>query len=112
MILLATEQLDQSKRMALGMADVMNPCSELTRESQEIQDLEALHKRLTAAEAIDNVVASRGLPLPLIFTADAETSPHPGCSCFCLWPNRERSSLDFYSSFAHLVPPCHIPHVR
>ena len=58
MILLATEQLDQSKRMALTVADVMNLCSELTRESQEIRDnLEALLKRLTAADAIDNVVA-------------------------------------------------------
>ena len=32
MILLASEQLEQSKRMALTMADVMNLCSELTRE--------------------------------------------------------------------------------
>jgi hypothetical protein len=58
MILLATEQLEQSKRMALTMADVMNLCSELTRESQVIRDnLEALLKRMTAVDAMDNVVA-------------------------------------------------------
>jgi hypothetical protein len=58
MTLLATEQLAQPKRMALAVADVVNLCSELTRESQELHDsLEVLLKRLTAADASDNVVA-------------------------------------------------------
>jgi hypothetical protein len=109
MILLATEQLDQSKRMAQQVADVLNFCSELTRESQEVHDsLEALHKRLTAADASDTVVA---IPYRISVQQMLTHLPAPGCSCFCLWPGRKRSLLDFYSPFAHPVPSCHIPHV-
>ena len=38
MILLATKKLEQSKRTALKVADVMNLCSELTRKSQVVHD--------------------------------------------------------------------------
>ena len=58
MTLLASEQLEQSKRMALTMADTMTSCSELTHESQVIRDnLEALLERLTAVDAVDNAMA-------------------------------------------------------
>jgi hypothetical protein len=58
MILLATEQLEQSKRIALQVADIMNLCRDLIRKSQAVHDsLEALLKRLTAADASTNVIA-------------------------------------------------------
>ena len=56
--LLASEQLEQSKRMALTMADTITSCSELIHESQVIcVDLEALLERLTAIDAVPNAMA-------------------------------------------------------
>jgi hypothetical protein len=58
MILLATEHLEQSKRMALQVVDIMNLCSDLTRKGQDVYDsLDALLKRLTATDAFSNVMA-------------------------------------------------------
>ena len=51
--LLASEQLEQSKRMATSMADTMTSCSDLIHESQVIgAALEALLERLTAVDAV------------------------------------------------------------
>ena len=56
--LLASEQLEQSKRMATTMADTMTSCSDLIHESQVIcDDLEALLERLTAVDAVANAMA-------------------------------------------------------
>ena len=84
------------------MADVMNLCSELTRESQEIHDnLEALLKRLTAADAIDNVVA---FPYRLSLKQMLKHLPtqvaHVSASC--------QTANDIHLTFTRH----HIPHVR
>jgi hypothetical protein len=58
MILLATEQLDQSKRLAQQVADEMNHCGDLNRKAHEVhQGLDVLLQRLSKADESNNVMA-------------------------------------------------------
>ena len=56
--LFASEQLEQTKRMAQTVAGTMSLCSDLTHEGQAISDnVKALLERLMEADAVDNAMA-------------------------------------------------------